>query len=594
MSSQIESEIGFTRKEYQYYPGYTVDGFTQSLDYSSVHPFHHESSGASHSLNYQETPEVDLYRYQQNNQTLDHHLSSDDSSQGTNFSVRTSCQQYTLESSSGTGGHSVYNSPSSQSFSPNGSPVSHQEYQSCTPVLGQEFQSYPPVQHHSPHNTYGSPLSVSCITDNENDNDLLLKIKELESAILVPDSDNMGSFDSIFQAGATRGSGEQDKWRQMTESICRGDLKQVLVYCAESISDGDLTMAHTLIAELRKMVSVTGEPIQRVGAYLLEGLVARLASSGSSIYKSLKCSEPTSSELLSYMSLLYEICPFFKFGYMSANGAIAEAVKDERRIHIIDFQIAQGSQWLSLIQALGARPGGAPYIRITGIDDSQSAYARGGGLNIVGQRLSKHAESCNVPFEFNAAAMSGCAVELGNLAIRRGEAIAVNFPYMLHHMPDESVSTENHRDRLLRLVKSLAPKVVTLVEQECNTNTAPFFQRFIETLSYYTSMFESIDVTLPRERKERINVEQQCLARDIVNIIACEGPERVERHELLGKWRVRFKMAGFTPYPLSSVVNSTIKDLLKKYCEYYRLEERNGALYLGWKNKALVSSSAWI
>ncbi|PIA38410.1 hypothetical protein AQUCO_02800248v1 [Aquilegia coerulea] len=593
MSSQIESGIGFARKDYQYYPGCTVDGFSQSLDYSSMFPSQHESSGASHSLNYQETPEVDSYCYQQTIQTLDHHLSSDDSSQGTNFSVRASCQQYcTLESSSVTGGHSIHNSPSSQSFSPNGSPVSHQEYQSCTPVLGQECQSYPPVQHQS--NTYGSPLSVSCITDNDNDNDLLLKIKELESALLVPDSNNMDGFDSILQAGPNCGSGEQNKWRQMTESISRGDLKQVLVYCAESISDGDLTMAHTLIAELRKMVSVTGEPIQRVGAYLLEGLVARLASSGSSIYKSLKCSEPTSSELLSYMHLLYEVCPFFKFGYMSANGAIAEAVKDESRIHIIDFQIAQGSQWVSLIQALGARPGGAPYVRITGIDDSQSAYARGGGLNIVGQRLSKLAESCNVPFEFNAAAMSGCAVQLGNLAIRRGETIAVNFPFMLHHMPDESVSTENHRDRLLRLVKSLGPKVVTLVEQESNTNTAPFLQRFIETLSYYTSMFESIDVTLPREHKERINVEQHCLARDIVNIIACEGPERVERHELLGKWRVRFAMAGFTPYPLSSVVNSTIKDLLENYCEYYRLEERNGALYLGWKNKALVSSSAWI
>ncbi|KAL0292458.1 UNVERIFIED_CONTAM: Scarecrow-like transcription factor PAT1 [Sesamum radiatum] len=59
-------------------------------------------------------------------------------------------------------------------------------------------------------------------------------------------------------------------------------------------------------------------------------------------------------------------------------------------------------------------------------------------------------------------------------------------------------------------------------------------------------MFESIDVTMPRDRKERINVEQHCLARDIVNIIACEGKERVERHELFGKWRLRFMMAGWS------------------------------------------------
>jgi len=111
-----------------------------------------------------------------------------------------------------------------------------------------------------------------------------------------------------------------------------------------------------------------------------------------------------------------------------------------------------------------------------------------------------------------------------------GEALAVNFPLHLHHMPDESVNSSNHRDRLLRMVKSLSPNVVTLVEQEANTNTAPFFPRFMETLSYYTTMIESLDVTLPRDSKECVSVEKHCLARDMVNVIACEG-----RHELFGK-----------------------------------------------------------
>ena len=29
------------------------------------------------------------------------------------------------------------------------------------------------------------------------------------------------------------------------------------------------------------------------------------------------------------MKLLFEVCPYFKFGYMAANGAIAKALKDE-------------------------------------------------------------------------------------------------------------------------------------------------------------------------------------------------------------------------------------------------------------------------
>jgi hypothetical protein len=326
---------------------------------------------------------------------------------------------------------------------------------------------------------------------------------------------------------------------------------------------------------------------------MLEGLRAKLEHSGTVIYRSLKCEEPTSSELMSYMSILYQICPYWKFAYMSANVVIGEVMANEPRIHIIDFQIAQGSQWMLLLQALANRPGGPPLVRITGVDDSQSAHARGGGLHIVGKRLSEFAESCNVPFEFHAAPMSGCVVQLENLSIVPGEALAVNFPYVLHHMPDESVSTQNHRDRLLRLVKSLSPKVVTLVEQESNTNTSPFLSRFKETLEYYTAMFESVDVALPRDDKQRIRAEENCVARDIVNMIACEDAERVERHELLGKWRLRLSMAGFTPYPLSSTVTHVVNGLLKDYNENFRLDKRDGALYLFWKNRPMATSSAW-
>lgn len=373
--------------------------------------------------------------------------------------------------------------------------------------------------------------------------------------------------------------------------IPQGDVKFLLIECAKAIADG--RNAANWIAGLRQVVDIFGDPLHRLAAYMVEGLVARLQCSGGHIYKTLKCKEPTSSELLSYMHILYEVCPYFKFGYVAANGAIAEAFKDKDRVHIIDFQIAQGSQWITLIQAFAARQGGSPHVRITGVDDPQSEYARGQGLKLVGERLSKLAESCQVPFEFHALSVFGSDVYADMLEIRPGEALAVNFPLQLHHMPDESVNTSNHRDRLLRMIKGLSPNVVTLVEQEANTNTAPFFPRFMETLSYYTAMFESLDVTLPRDSKERVSVEQHCLARDIVNVIACEGAERVERHELFGKWRSRLTMAGFKSYPLSAHVNSTIKVVLNSYNQNYRLVEKDEALYLGWLDRDLIVASAW-
>ncbi|OIT36546.1 PREDICTED: scarecrow-like transcription factor PAT1 [Nicotiana attenuata] len=503
-----------------------------------------------------------------------------DCGQQTQFSALKHNQYCYVESSTGNSSELVSDSPPADTFFADDNSMMHQGSDSC-----------PSGMHHSPDDTYHSSGNSSCFTSDGTG--LKHKLKELETAMLGPDSESLESYNTTPLAAANQISSESGKWVDMMEMMPNGDLKQVLIACAKAIADNNLVTAEWLMSELRTVVSVCGSPIQRLGAYMLEGLVARLASSGSSIYKSLRCKEPTSVELMSYMHLLYEICPYFKFGYLSANGAIVDAMKEENTIHIIDFQISQGSQWITLIHALAARPGGPPRIRITGIDDSTSAYARGGGIEIVGRRLSSIAASCNVPFEFHPVAASCSDVEIEHLKVRSGEPLAVNFALILHHMPDESVGTQNHRDRLLRMVKSLTPKIVTLVEQESNTNRVQFFPRFLETLNYYLSIFESIDVALPRDHKQRINVEQHCLAREIVNIIACEGAERVERHELLERWRSRFLMAGFNPYPLSSSVNATIKTLLENYYQSYTLDERNGALYLGWMKRDLVASCAW-
>lgn len=534
-----------------------------------------------HGLYHQPAQDIDPY-YSPNFQIVENNVSPDIGSQEANFSFQAYNEQYfTLESAPPVSGFGLYDSPSAVSVASNRSPFSTQG-----------SHSYVSDAQHSSDNFYGSPISGSSVANGGND--MWDKLRELENSLLGPESDISDSCNCCLNSGSHQftSTGQWDV-NQMIEMIPRLNLKEVLIVCAQAIAEADMPKAAGLMELLERMVSVSGDPIQRMGAYLLEGLRARLESSGSIIYRKLKCKEPTSSELMSYMHILYQICPYWKFAYQSANVIIEEAIKYESRIHIIDFQIAQGSQWVTLIQALAGRAGGPPLIRITGIDDSQSAHARGGGLSIVGQRLAKLAESCGVPFEFHSAAMCGSEVKRENLGLRPGEAIAVNFPYVLHHMPDESVSTDNHRDRLLRLVKSLSPKVVTLVEQESNTNTSPFYQRFIETVDYYTAMFESIDVARPRDDKQRISAEQHCVARDIVNMVACEGMERVERHELWGKWRSRFRMAGFQQFPLSSAVTDAVRDLLKDYSEKYRIEERDGALYLGWMNRAMATSSAW-
>lgn len=369
--------------------------------------------------------------------------------------------------------------------------------------------------------------------------------------------------------------------------------KQRLFDCAAAIQDGNFDEASTIINELRQRVSIQGEPPERIAAYMVEALAARMATSGKGLYKALKCKEPPSSERLSAMQVLFEVCPCFRFGFMTANGAILEACKDEKRVHIIDFDINQGSQYYTLLQTLAQLPYKPSHLRLTGVDDPESVQRGVGGLKIIGQMLETLAEDLKIPLTFHAVAAKSADIDPSMLDCKPGEALIVNFAFQLHHMPDESVSTVNQRDQLLRMVKGLNPKLVTLVEQDVNTNTAPFLQRFGEAYSYYSAVFESLEATLPRDGQERMNVERQCLARDIINIVACEGEERIERYEVAGKWRARMMMAGFTPSPIGQNVKDEIRKLIKQYSERYKVKEETGALHFGWEDKILIAASAW-
>ncbi|KAJ4700852.1 scarecrow-like protein 1 [Melia azedarach] len=444
-----------------------------------------------------------------------------------------------------------------------------------------------------------------------------LKLQELERALL--DDDEGNEDDDIYATGQSM---ELDvEWSEQNQNVPFHDSpkessssdsnlssissnkeesqisprtpKQLLIDCAAALSDGNIEEATAIITELRQMVSIQGDPPQRIAAYMVEGLAARMASSGKFLYKALKCKEPPSSDRLAAMQILFEICPCFKFGFMAANGAIIEAFKDEKRVHIIDFDINQGSQYITLIQTIASLPGKRPLLRLTGVDDPESVQRSVGGLQIIGLRLEKLAEALGVPFKFRAVPSKTSFVTPSMLNCRPGEALIVNFAFQLHHMPDESVSTVNQRDQLLRLVKSLNPKLVTVVEQDVNTNTAPFFPRFMEAYNYYSAVFESLDATLPRESQDRMNVERQCLARDIVNIVACEGEERIERYEVAGKWRARMTMAGFTSCPMSGNVMDMIRNLIKQYCDRYKIKEEKGLLHFGWEDKSLIVASAW-
>ncbi|KAK7290527.1 hypothetical protein RIF29_05016 [Crotalaria pallida] len=378
-------------------------------------------------------------------------------------------------------------------------------------------------------------------------------------------------------------------------------LVHLLLACAEAVAKEEYMLARRYLHHLNRVVTPLGDSMQRVASCFTESLSARLAatlttkapttsttnllkpSSSSSSSLSLSSSFPSNSiEVLKIYQIVYQACPYIKFAHFTANQAIFEAFDAEERVHVIDLDILQGYQWPAFMQALAARPGGAPFLRITGVGPSIEAVRE------TGRCLTELAHSLRIPFEFHPVGEQLEDLKPHMFNRRVGEALAVNSVNRLHRVPGTSLGN------LLSMIRDQAPNIVTLVEQEASHNGPYFLGRFLEALHYYSAIFDSLDATFPAESAQRAKVEQYIFAPEIRNIVACEGAERIERHERLEKWRKIMEGKGFKGVALSPNAVTQSKILLGLYsCDGYRLTEDKGCLLLGWQDRALIAASAW-
>ncbi|KAL5173678.1 Scarecrow-like protein 8 [Glycine soja] len=375
-------------------------------------------------------------------------------------------------------------------------------------------------------------------------------------------------------------------------SPASGCSKQTLMEAASAIVEGK----HDVAAEILNRLNGVNRS-DRLTDCMVSALKSRMnpGEHPPPVAELFRKEHAESSQLL----LDNSVC--FKVGFMAANYAILEAAFEEKtennRFCVVDFEIGKGKQYLHLLNALSARDQNA-VVKI-------AAVAENGGeerVRAVGDMLSLLAEKLRIRFEFKIVATQKITeLTRESLGCEVDEVLMVNFAFNLNKIPDESVSTENPRDELLRRVKRLAPRVVTIVEQEINANTAPFLARVAETLSYYSALLESIEATTAGRENNNNNLDrvrlEEGLSRKLHNSVACEGRDRVERCEVFGKWRARMSMAGFELKPLSQSMAESIKSRLttanNRVNSGLTVKEENGGICFGWMGRTLTVASAW-
>ncbi|XP_073023287.1 scarecrow-like protein 30 [Primulina eburnea] len=388
--------------------------------------------------------------------------------------------------------------------------------------------------------------------------------------------------------GRPKGSKNQQKSREVI------DLRNLLTRCAEAVSILNIIAGEEILKQIRHYSSPYGDANERLAHCFGNALEARMAGTGSALYTAFAVRRIPTSELLKSYQTYVASCPFKRMSNIFANKSIGRYTRKASRIHIIDFGILYGFQWPCFIQGVSLRPGGPPRLKITGIDFPQPGFKPAERVEQTGRRLMKYCERFNVPFEFNAIAKKWENICIEDLKIERDEMVVVNCLYRLHHVPDESAGMNSPRDCVLQLIKKINPDLFVHGVINGGYNSPFFMTRFREVLHHYSSFFDMLEATIPREDQDRVMYEREMLGREVMNVVACEGLERVERPDTYKQWHVRDLRAGFKQLQLNREI---LKEVKNKVCKGYHisfsLEEDSEWMLQGWKGRVMYALSCW-
>ncbi|KAE8676678.1 hypothetical protein F3Y22_tig00111582pilonHSYRG00583 [Hibiscus syriacus] len=146
--------------------------------------------------------------------------------------------------------------------------------------------------------------------------------------------------------------------------------KQTILHCFVAISEGKIKVVNEILTRVSQAANTNRNSEQRLMECMLVALKSRVNSTEN---------PPPVAELFSRAhtiatQLLYDLSPCFKLGFLLSNQAILYATLDQLRcnkLHVIDFDIGQGGQYINLLHAVSERRNGKPtMVKITVIADN--------------------------------------------------------------------------------------------------------------------------------------------------------------------------------------------------------------------------------
>jgi DELLA protein len=320
-------------------------------------------------------------------------------------------------------------------------------------------------------------------------------------------------------------------------------LVNKLMACAKAVAVGNLKLADVLYEEMEGLTAEeTSEVTKKVVSYFAEALARRVHG----VYPRNPFPLLPSSIVNTQRSLRY-----FEFIPATIDYLAAAYFSGKQPVHFIDFSIMLGSrEYDSLLRKFLPNR----VFRLTNI--GPNPCKDNNHIQERQRKLTELARQLNIDFQLKQleasipADIEECVLKLESTS--EDEIVIVRWEFELHKL----LAIEGAIERVLSKLKELKSKFMLINEQEADHNSPDFFDRFALSFQYYSRVFNHFNCVSGETEREEIL--ERHWRRQISNVVACKGIDRVERHQTFDQWKERLRGAGFRPFQNASRLFKTI------------------------------------
>ncbi|KAJ0805949.1 putative transcription factor GRAS family [Helianthus annuus] len=371
-------------------------------------------------------------------------------------------------------------------------------------------------------------------------------------------------------------------------------LIENLLLSSEKVAQQQFDRSRKLLDWCDALSSSSGNPIQRIVYYFSKALrekIDRETGRISSFTGSGKKNEHDTQGRIMNTTMtrlsIYQKLPFYQVGHFSAVQALVDRVSKAKRVHVVELAIRQGVHTMILMQALASQPEPIKHLKITAVGTGFEKQ-----IQQTGGHLKSFAESINLSFSYNVVIVEDMLeFNIDLLELNPREALGVFSMYGLWSM----IGQQDRLESLMKVLKSIKPRVMVMCEVATNLNSPNFVNRLIEALFHYGAVFDSLEDCMDGEDEHRGITESMYLGEGIRSIVAAEGAERAVRHVNLNVWRKFFARFGMKEIGFSASSLYQAKLVAGKFpcgsCCTFDMDGKS--IKIGWKGTPIECLSAW-